>query len=179
MFVPGSPAGRSFADERGDDCPTVVPLVEFAITDSASPLANSYTVSRTPSAAGISAPLAAPDPTGPDEEAAHLMGRVTAEVWALLQERQDLRKADPSATWGAELLLDTEHTPLPSRSLLFPPRAPTRAGSRRGASSPSAQRPYLRRPDYGRFEQVTGLPLSRPARPPMFAGAPAPIPPAG
>ena len=106
------------------------------------------------------------------------MGRVTAEVWALLQERQDLRKADPSATWGAELLLDTEHTPLPSRSLLFPPRAPTRAGSRRGASSPSAQRPYLRRPDYGRFEQVTGLPLSRPARPPMFAGAPAPIPPA-
>ena len=50
------------------------------------------------------------------------MGRVTAEVWALLQERQDLRKADPSATWGAELLLDTEHTPLPSRSLLFPPR---------------------------------------------------------
>ena len=53
------------------------------------------------------------------------MGRVTAEVRALLQERQDRRKAELDAhgrdvqfAVGDEVLLDTEHTPLPSRSLL-------------------------------------------------------------
>jgi hypothetical protein len=55
------------------------------------------------------------------------MGRVTAEVRALLQERQDRRKAELDAArrdvhfaLGDEVLLDTEHTPLPSRSLLSP-----------------------------------------------------------
>ena len=52
-----------------------------------------------------------------------------AEVRALLQERhwQDRRKAELDATRrdvqfavGDEVLLDTEHTPLPSRSLLSP-----------------------------------------------------------
>jgi hypothetical protein len=34
---------RSFANERGDDWPALVPLVEFAINDSASPLGFGYT----------------------------------------------------------------------------------------------------------------------------------------
>ena len=55
------------------------------------------------------------------------MGRVTEEVRALLQERQDRRKAELDAhrrdvrfAVGDEVLLDTEHAPLPSRSLLSP-----------------------------------------------------------
>ena len=55
------------------------------------------------------------------------MSRVTAEVRALLQARQDQRKAELDAhrrdvqfSVGDEVLLDTEHTPLPSRSLLSP-----------------------------------------------------------
>jgi hypothetical protein len=55
------------------------------------------------------------------------MARVTAEVRALLQERQERRKAELDAhlrdvqfAVGDEVLLDTEHTPLPSRSLLSP-----------------------------------------------------------
>ena len=47
-------------------------------------------------------------------------GRVTEEVLALLQERQDRRKAELDASRrdvqfavGDEVLLDTEHTPLP------------------------------------------------------------------
>jgi hypothetical protein len=55
------------------------------------------------------------------------MGRVTTEVRALLQERQDRSKAKLDAhrrdvlfTEGDEVLLETEHTPLPSRSLLSP-----------------------------------------------------------
>ena len=51
------------------------------------------------------------------------MGRVTAEVRALLQERQDRHKAELDASRrdvqfsvGDEVLVDTEHTPLPSRS---------------------------------------------------------------
>ena len=55
------------------------------------------------------------------------MARVTAEVRALLQERQDRRKAEIDAhrrdvtfAAGDQVLLDTEHTPLPSRSLLSP-----------------------------------------------------------
>jgi hypothetical protein len=56
-----------------------------------------------------------------------MMARATAEVRALLQERQDQRKAaldahrrDVQFAAGDEVLLDTEHTPLPSRSLLSP-----------------------------------------------------------
>ena len=64
---------------------------------------------------------------GNGEAAAQLMSRVTTEVRALLQERQDRRKAEFDAhrrdvrfAAGDEVLLDTEHTPLPSRSLLSP-----------------------------------------------------------
>ena len=53
------------------------------------------------------------------------MDHVTGEVRALLQERQDERKArldphgrDVQLAPGDEVLLDTSHTPLPSRSLL-------------------------------------------------------------
>ncbi len=55
------------------------------------------------------------------------MARVTVEVQELLQEQQDLRKAELDAhrrdikfAAGDEVLLDTEHTPLPSLSLLSP-----------------------------------------------------------
>ncbi len=55
------------------------------------------------------------------------MQRVTAEVLALLQKRQDRRKAELDAARrdvqfapADEVLFDTEHTPLPSRSLLSP-----------------------------------------------------------
>ena len=53
---------------------------------------------------------------------------MTAEVHALLQARQDQRKAELDAhrrdiqfAVGDEVLLDTEHTQLPSR-LLLPPQ---------------------------------------------------------
>ena len=55
------------------------------------------------------------------------MGRVTEEVQALLQQRQDRRKAELDASRrdvqfdvGDKVLLDTGHTPSPSRSLHFP-----------------------------------------------------------
>ena len=59
------------------------------------------------------------------------MGLITTdselEVLTLLQELQDRRKAELDARLrdvqfaaGDEVLLDTEHTPLPSRSLLSP-----------------------------------------------------------
>ena len=64
------------------------------------------------------------------ESARPLMGRVTAEVRALLQASQDesnsrrnvlldARRRDVQFAVGDELLLDTEHTQLPSLSLLF------------------------------------------------------------
>ena len=54
-----------------------------------------------------------------------LMGRVTAEVQALLQARQDQCKVDARGRNGQfavrdEELLDTEHMQLPSRWLLSP-----------------------------------------------------------
>ena len=50
------------------------------------------------------------------------MGRVTAEVRALLQGRQDRHKAGQFTAAGNQRLPDMEHTPLPSRSLLSPRR---------------------------------------------------------
>jgi hypothetical protein len=57
-----------------------------------------------------------------------MMGRIMIEVRApLLQEQQDRRKTELDAHWrnvrfvmGDEVLLHTDHAPLPSRSLLFP-----------------------------------------------------------
>jgi hypothetical protein len=168
---------RSFAGERADDWPALVPLVEFAINDSASPLGSGYTpfyADRGQHPRRPLAPAAAADPAAPSgsgEAAAHLMGRVTAEVRALLQERQDRRKAELDAArrdvhfaLGDELLLDTEHTPLPSRSLLSPRwMGPFKVLARTAPNTyrldiPAAWRvfqefnverllPYLRRPD--------------------------------
>ena len=116
---------RSFAGERADDWPALVPLVEFALNDSVSPLGSGYTAFYADRGQHPRRPLtpAGPDPASPAESGeatAHLMGRVTAEVRALLQERQDRRKAaldasrrDVQFAVGDEVLLDTEHTPLP------------------------------------------------------------------
>jgi hypothetical protein len=123
---------RAVASDRGDDWPEFVPLVEFAINDSASPLGSGYTPFYADRGQHPRRPLTPPDapdpaaPAGSGEAAAHLMARVTAEVRALLQERQDQRKAELDAhrrdvrfAAGDQVLLDTEHTPLP-RSLLSP-----------------------------------------------------------
>ena len=131
---------RSFAADHGDesdDWPDFVPLAEFrvAIKGSASALGSGYTPlyadsGQHPGRPLNLNPLASPDPATPagsGEAAAYLMGWMTAEVRALLQARQDQRKAELDAhrrdvqfAVGDEVLLDTEHTPLPSRSLLSP-----------------------------------------------------------
>ena len=118
---------RSFAGERADDLPALAPLVAFEINDSPSLLGTGYTPIYADRGQHPHRPLnpsAAPDPAGSGEAAAHLMGRVTAEVRALLQERQDRRKADHDASRrdlhfaaGDEVLLDTEHPALPWLSL--------------------------------------------------------------
>ena len=104
---------RSFAGERANDWPALVPLVGFAINDSASPLGTCYT------------PFYADRGQHPllhqsQRAAAHLMGRVTAEVRALVEEQRGALRlpAGRAVRYGDEVLLDTEHTPLPSRSLL-------------------------------------------------------------
>jgi hypothetical protein len=122
---------RAVASDRCDDWPEFLQLVEFAINDSASPLGSGYTPFYADRGQHPRRPLTPPDapdpaaPAGSGKATAHLMARVTAEVRALLQERQDLRKAELDAhrrdiqfAAGDEVLLDTEHTPLPSRSLL-------------------------------------------------------------
>ncbi len=77
---------RSVANECGDDWPEFVPLVEFAINDSASPLGTGYTPFYADRGQHPHRPLtppAAPDPASPfgdGEAAAQLMGRVTTEM---------------------------------------------------------------------------------------------------
>ncbi len=117
---------RAVASDRCDDWPEFLPLVEFAINDSASPMGSGYTPFYADSGQYPRRPLTPPDapdpaaPAGSGEAAAHLMARVTEEVRALLQELQDLRKEeldshcrDIKFAAGDEVLLDTEHTPLP------------------------------------------------------------------
>jgi hypothetical protein len=112
-----------------------VPLVEFEINNSVSPLGSGYTLLYADSGQQTQhprRPLTPPDapdpvaPAGSGEAAAHMMARVAAEVlhW---QERQDQRKAaldahqrDVQFAAGDEVPLDTEHPPVLSRSLLFP-----------------------------------------------------------
>ena len=118
------------------------------------------------------------------------MGRVTAEVRALLQERQDRHKAELDATRrdeqfavGDEVMLDTEHTPLPSRSLLSPRwMDPFKVLARTAPNTFSLDipatwrvfpefnverlRPYLRRPD-----GLGGAGDSDPGPPPPVVGA--------
>ena len=92
---------RSSAGERADDWPTHVPLVEFAINDSASDRLHALLRRRRPAPRRPLTLSGAPDPAGSGEAAAQLMGRVTAQVRALLQERQDRRNKE----------LDSRQTP--------------------------------------------------------------------
>jgi hypothetical protein len=93
----------------------------------ASPLGSGYTPFYADSCQHPRHPVIPPapsDPTGQvgdSEAAAHLMVRVTEEVLALQQECQALHKAkfdsrrlDKLFAVGDEVLLDTEHTPLPA-----------------------------------------------------------------
>jgi hypothetical protein len=111
-----------------------VPLVQFAINDSASPLGSGYTPFYADRGQHPCCPLLLTSPpdavaaAGDGEAAARLLAQVTGEVRAP-QERQDRdrRKAELDAhrrdvrfAVGDEVLLDTEHAPLPSRSLLLP-----------------------------------------------------------
>jgi hypothetical protein len=122
----------SFANECGDDWPALVPLVKFAINDSASPLSSGYTpfyADRGQHPRRPLTPPAPPDPAGPvgdGEAAAHLMVRVTGEVRALLQECQVQRKAefdahrrDVCSRWGTRCS-STRSTHLAPPSRCFP-----------------------------------------------------------
>ncbi len=96
---------RAFAGDSGNNCQEFVPLAEFAINDSVSPLGSGYTPFYADSGQHPRRPLTPPDapdpavPAGSGEAAAHMMVRVTAEVQALLQERQDPCKAALGAHW--------------------------------------------------------------------------------
>ena len=121
---------RAFVAERQDNWPALIPLVEFAINDSASPLGTGYTPFYADRGQHPRRPLSVPlDPAAPPPSSglavAQLMDHVTGEVRALLQEHQDRRKAlldqrrrDVRFAVGEEVLLDTTHTPLPSRDKL-------------------------------------------------------------
>ena len=89
---------RSFVSERQDNWPSLIPLVEFAINDSASPLGMGYTPFFADRGQHPRRPMSAPaDPALPPATdgaaVARLMDHVTGEVRALLQESQALRKA--------------------------------------------------------------------------------------
>ena len=121
---------RAFVNDRQDDWPTYIPLVEFAINDSASALGCGYTPFFADRGEHPRRPLTAPPAasgTAPalGQALARVMRHITGEVRALLQEHQDERKR----LWdcgrravefavGDEVLLDTTFAPLPSRGLL-------------------------------------------------------------
>jgi hypothetical protein len=82
---------RCVSGERAGYWPNFVQLVEFTIIDSASPLGSGYTpfyANRGQHPRRSLVPPPASDPAGSGEAVADLMGRVTTEVLALLQERQ-------------------------------------------------------------------------------------------
>ena len=106
--------------------------MEFAINDTASPLGTGFTPSCADSGQHQRRPLAPPT-SGPALEArggkavALLMARVTSKTRALLQERQDARKArldprrrDVRFAPGDQVLLDSECTPPLPRAPLTP-----------------------------------------------------------
>jgi hypothetical protein len=114
---------RCVSGERAGDWPDFVPLIEFTIIDSASPLGSGYTPfyansGQHPRRSLVPPP--APDLAGSGEAATDLMGRVTTEVRALLQERQpagrtgaelDAQRRDVRFALGEEVLLDRERLP--------------------------------------------------------------------
>ena len=121
---------RAFVNDRQDDWPTYIPLVEFAINDSASALGCGYTPFFADRGEHPRRPLTAPPAasgTAPalGQALARVMRHITGEVRALLQERQDERKRLRDGgrravefAVGDEVLLDTTFAPLPSRGLL-------------------------------------------------------------
>ncbi len=90
---------RAFVRDRADDRPEFVPLAEFAVNESVSPLGSGNPPFYADRGQHPRRPLTPPDapdpvvPAGPGEAAAHLMARVTPKVQAQLQERKDQRKA--------------------------------------------------------------------------------------
>ncbi len=87
---------RSFVSERQDDWLALLPLVEFAINDSASPLGTGYTPFYADRGQHPRRPLSTPldpsaSPPSSGSAVAQLMDHVTGEVRALLQEHQDRR----------------------------------------------------------------------------------------
>ena len=121
---------RAFVNYCQDNWPVYIPLVEFAINNSASTLGCGYTPFfanrgehprrplNPPAAAGGAAPALG-------QALARVMQHITGEVRALLQERQDERKRLRDGgrravefAVGDEVLLDTTFAPLPSRGLL-------------------------------------------------------------
>ena len=105
-----------------------MPLAEFAINDSASALGSGYTLFYADRGKHPQRPLNLPAspypaaPAGSGEAAAHLMSRVTAEVRALLQARQDQRKAELDAHRRDVQFAAGDEVLLPSRSLPLSPR---------------------------------------------------------
>ena len=120
----------AFVNDRQDDWPTYIPLVEFAINDSASTLGCGYTPFFADRGEHPRRPLTAPPAasgTAPalGQALARVMRHTTREVRTLLQERQDKRKRLRDGgrravefAVGNEVLLDTTFAPLPSRGLL-------------------------------------------------------------
>jgi len=121
---------RAFVSDRQDNWDELIPLVEFALNDSASVLGCGYTPFFMDRGCHPRRPLAPPlvptDSAGKlGEDLARLMDHVTGEVRALLQEAQDerrqLRDQGRRAVVfavGDEVLLDTSFAPLPSRGIL-------------------------------------------------------------
>jgi len=123
---------RAFVNDRQDDWPLLTPLVEFAINDAASPLGTGFTPFYADRGQHPRRPLALPSQGRPaeargGEAVARLMEQVTTEVRALLQERQDARKArldpgrqDVQLVQGDLVLLDINSIQLQSLGLLSP-----------------------------------------------------------
>ena len=123
---------RAFVNDHHDNWPELIPLVEFAINDSASALGAGYTPFYADRGQHPRRPLSSPstsrDDVGlPGDSLARHMSVVTDEVRSLMHESQAARKArlDPTRRDvrfkpGDEVLLDTTFSPLPSRDKLSP-----------------------------------------------------------
>ena len=142
---------RAFVNDRQDNWQELTQLVEFTINNTASPLSTGFTPFFADCCQHPRCPLAPPT-SGTAQEArgceavALLMGSVTTETRALLQERQDARKArldprrrDVRFAPGDQVLLDSERTPLPSRGLLTPLGWPVHCAGSNGPQHVSAR----------------------------------------
>ena len=139
---------RAFVNDWQDNWPELTPLVEFAINDAASPLGTGFTPFFADRGQHPRRPLApptsgrAPEARG-GEAVALLMASVTAETRALLQERQDARKArlDPrqrDVRFALGDQLRTHSFPLP-RAPLTPLDWPVHCAGTNGPQQVSAR----------------------------------------